>query len=308
MTETQALTLSTLAALALGGLALALGLATGSGAILLDGAYNLSFFATALLTLRVAQLLKRPDDARYPFGYLAFEPLINLVKGLLILGVAGLALVDAVSTLARGGAPLAAGLALAYAAAASLVCGAMVLALRRAQRDAPSPLVAGDIENWSVNFAISAGMGVAFVVALVLERGGREAAAQLVDPILVGLVVVLTLPVPLRMAYRAVQGLLNRAAEPAVTASIEAAVRGALGGLAPRALHLRVLRPGRTTYALVHVLVDAADAGLDLRRADAVRRAAVDAVAREHAPVILDIVFTAVDAFAEPTVGMEVRG
>ena len=40
-------------------------------------------------------LLARPDDERYPFGYLFFEPLINTVKGLLILGVSLFALVDA---------------------------------------------------------------------------------------------------------------------------------------------------------------------------------------------------------------------
>ena len=45
-----------------------------------------------LFTLRVARLLARPDDERYPFGYLFFEPLINTVKGLLILGVSAFAL------------------------------------------------------------------------------------------------------------------------------------------------------------------------------------------------------------------------
>jgi predicted Co/Zn/Cd cation transporter (cation efflux family) len=302
MGETRALTLSALAALGLGGLALALALAARSGAILLDAAYNLSFFATALLTLRIARLLRRPDDARYPFGYLAFEPLINLVKGLLMLGVAGFALVDAGGKLARGGVPLEAGLALAYAAAATLACGAVLLALRRAP--SPSPLVRADIENWTVNLAVSGGMAAAFLLALVLQRAGRDAASQLVDPILVGLVVVLTLPVPARMALRALQALLNRAPDPGVTASVEAAVRGALGDLAPRALYVRVLRPGRTTYATAHVVLAETDAGLEVRRADTLRRAAVAAVAKAHHPVILDMVFTAVDAFAAPTAGM----
>ena len=87
MTERAALRLSAAAALLIGVLGLAAALATGSGAILLDGLFNLTFFATALLTLRVATLVARPDDEPYPFGYIFFEPLITTVKGLLILGV-----------------------------------------------------------------------------------------------------------------------------------------------------------------------------------------------------------------------------
>ena len=97
--ETKALVVSTVAALVLGVIALAVALATGSGAILLDGAFNLCFFATALVTLRVAKLLERPDDRHYPFGYVQFEPLINMLKGLLILGVNLIALDRRLSTI-----------------------------------------------------------------------------------------------------------------------------------------------------------------------------------------------------------------
>ena len=113
--ETRALVLSAAAALVLGIVALIMALAAGSGAILLDGAFNLCFFVTALVTLRVARLLERPDDQQYPFGYLHFEPLINMVKGLLILGVGLIALIDAAFSLYRGGTEVSAGLALAYA-------------------------------------------------------------------------------------------------------------------------------------------------------------------------------------------------
>ena len=50
--ETRALLLSTVCALVMGAIAIFVALATGSGAILLDGAFNLCFFATALVTLR----------------------------------------------------------------------------------------------------------------------------------------------------------------------------------------------------------------------------------------------------------------
>ena len=301
--ETRALVLSTAAALVLGIVALIVALATASGAILLDGAFNLCFFVTALVTLRVARLLERPDDQRYPFGYLHFEPLINMVKGLLILGVGLIALIDAAFSLYRGGNEVSAGPALAYALFATVYCGGILLALRRARRQAPSPLVQGDIDNWAVNFVISVGMLVAFCLALILQRADMDAAARLVDPILVSLVVILTLGVPIRMAGRGLLALLKRAPAEEVVASIDGLVRGALSVVPLRALYVRVVQPGRTTYAMVHVLLGEAETRLDIKRADALRRAVVAAVAERHTPVIVDIVFTAIEEFAAPTTG-----
>jgi predicted Co/Zn/Cd cation transporter (cation efflux family) len=276
-------------------------LVTGSGAILLDGAFNLSFFVTALAALRVVRLLQRPDDRDYPFGYLQFEPMINTVKAALILVVGMVALIDAGVSIHRGGNELSAGPAMAYAALATAVCGLLVLALRRAR--ATSPLVVADMENWLVNFAISLGMLAAFGLALFFQRRGLKDAARLVDPVLVGLVVMLTLGVPIRMARRGLLALLQRAPAPDVVAAIDRLVRGALPDLPIRALYVRVVQPGRTTYVLVHVLLGDAAADMSVSRTDELRGTIIAAVASRYPPAIVDVVFTTVAEFAAPTTG-----
>jgi predicted Co/Zn/Cd cation transporter (cation efflux family) len=301
-TETGALILSTVAALAIGIVATAAAVLSGSQAILLDGLYNLAFFVTALFTLRVARLLARPDDATYPFGYLYFEPLINTVKGLLILGVSGYALVNSGIALFSGGQELTLGPALIYAAAATAACAATWLVLRHANRGLGSPLVAADIGNWAVNTLISAGVFGAFVLAFLLKRAGLDTAALYVDPVLVGVVVLISLGVPIRMAGEGLLALLNRAPPPRVTAAIEAVVRDRLSGLAHRAIYVRTVKPGRTAYVTIHVLLPE-DAVLDLAAADALRRRVIDALVAAHAPVIVDVVFTAIEEYAAPTAG-----
>ena len=69
MTERRVLWLSGLGALGLGVLAIGGAVLTGSVAILLDAAFNLTFFVIALVTLRVARLVQQPDDEDFPFGY-----------------------------------------------------------------------------------------------------------------------------------------------------------------------------------------------------------------------------------------------
>jgi len=67
-----------------------------SQAILLDGLFNLTYFASGLFTLKVAKMVLRGDDERFPMGYAFFEPLINGIKGVLVLGVSIMALTGAV--------------------------------------------------------------------------------------------------------------------------------------------------------------------------------------------------------------------
>lgn len=297
--ERGALTLSAVAATLLAAVGVAAALATGSGAILLDALFNLCFAITAALTLRVARLLARPDDERYPFGYLFFEPLINTAKGLLILGVSAFALVDAAVALATGGRPVAFGPAALYAAVATLACAAVVLALRRA---APSPLVRADVDTWTVNAVVSGGVLLGFLLAAWLVRSGHAAAADYVDPAMVALVVLLSLAVPVRMAFTGLLALLNRAPAAPVVAAMEAEVRTALGPLPVSRLWVRAIQPGRTSYVVVHVLLPP-DTELDLAAADRLRGAVIAALTARHAPAVVDVVFTAVEAHAAPTAG-----
>ena len=50
-----------------------------SQAILLDGLFNLTYFATGLFALKVSGLIQRGDDERFPMGYAFFEPLGDLL-------------------------------------------------------------------------------------------------------------------------------------------------------------------------------------------------------------------------------------
>ncbi len=302
LSERAALRLSAGGALILGATALGFSAATGSGAILLDGIFNLCFVVTAVLTLRVATLVALPDDERYPFGYLFFEPLINSAKGLLLIGVSLFALADAGIALMSGGRAVTFGPAIAYAAGATLACLAVAFVLGHSHRAAPSPLVAADVEAWLVSAAISAGVLAGFLLAAFLARRGHAAAAALVDPGMVALVILASVAIPIRMAVTGLAALLNRAADPSVVAGIEATVRGALGDLPLARLYVRAIQPGRTTYVVVHVLLPPG-AALDLAQADRLRGAAIAALAARHAPVVADIVFTGVEAFAAPTAG-----
>jgi predicted Co/Zn/Cd cation transporter (cation efflux family) len=74
-----------------------------SQAIMLDGVYALVSVVMTVLAAQVARLVERPHSQRYHFGHAHFEPLLNLVRGLLIFAICAYALVAMVEVLLRGG-------------------------------------------------------------------------------------------------------------------------------------------------------------------------------------------------------------
>jgi len=53
--------------------------------------------------LKVARLVLRGDGERFPLGYAFFEPLVNGIKGILLLGLTLTALFSAFDALFSGG-------------------------------------------------------------------------------------------------------------------------------------------------------------------------------------------------------------
>ena len=125
--EQLALHLSTWGALGLAILGIAFGLLVPSEAIMLDGFFSLISFVMAGISLWVAWLVKQPDNEYFQFGYASFEPLINLIKGVLIATLSLFALCSAIDALRHGGRVLDAGVAVQYSAIAAVCC--LIIAL-----------------------------------------------------------------------------------------------------------------------------------------------------------------------------------
>lgn len=303
-TERGALLLSATTALAMAALGVVFAVVTGSRVILLDAVFNLVYFGVAVATLRIARIASQPDTPEFPFGYAYFESLVNAGKGLVILGISAIALVDSVLAVLAGGTEVAAAPAIAYAAVATGLCGATALALRRARGTLASPLVDADVDNWLLNAVISAAVLAGFCLAVGLRAAGWEQAALYVDPVLVFTLVLLFLGVPVRIARQAILELLNRAPGPAVTAPVTAAIDTVLAALPVRERHVRMVRPGRTLYVVVHTVLDEDGGGPDLRELDRVR-AEIDAAVRTlHPRVLVDVLFTTERRWALPSAGL----
>lgn len=274
---------------------------TDSQAILLDGLFDATYLIAGLFTLKVSALVHLVDDDRFPYGYAHFEPLVNGVKGLLVLGISLAALAGAVDSLLAGGREILAGMATLYAIIAAAGCAALALVVRGAAKRTGSPLLRADADNWIVNSAISACVVVAFA-AIVAVRGTALAFfAPYIDPFVVVLVVLFTLSVPVRMAWRALMELLNRAPGGETEAQVRGIIETSLAGLPVEELFVRVIQPGRTRMVLAHAVLPASHRVDSLSSLDAVRAIAEARLREAHLATILDLVFTADRRWGAPT-------
>lgn len=285
--------MSTAGCLLIGCVGLTVAALSDSKAILLDGAFNLVFAIAGMLTIRVARLVQRGDDERFPLGYGFFEPLMNGAKGLLVFGLSLLALLDAAMSLASGGREIGAGLAVGYGVFASAACWALAGLSTRGARRSGSPLVAADAQNWRVNALISSAVLLAFLAIPLLRATSFSQVVPYVDPTLVLVVVLISLVVPVRMAWKALMELLNRAPDATVLAEVETTVRRSLEPLPVEELFVRVIQPGRTRFVSAHVVLPKDYEVGSLELFDELREQALRSLQASHAASIVDLIFSA---------------
>ncbi|HCT93565.1 MAG: hypothetical protein A2X19_01765 [Bacteroidetes bacterium GWE2_39_28] len=301
--EKKSLILSTLASLLVGILGITFSIITNSGVILLDGLFNISYFVTAIFTIRILTIIKRPDDEKFPFGYGYFEALINAVKGLLILGVSLIAFFEALMSIIADGREISSEPAIFYASIASVAGLLVTLLLHRSYKSNKSPLVKADYHNWILNTIISSTVLVAFATTWFLERTSFTEMLAYVDPVLTALVASLSIGIPVRMTWHALMGLLNKAPSFETTLKLEKAVNTALSGLSLNKVYVRMVQPGRVPYVLIHILLKEDENTLTIASLDLLREKILKSVLKLHNPIVIDVLFTASQKFAEPTSG-----
>jgi cation diffusion facilitator family transporter len=296
--ERTALRVSQAGALLLAASGVTFALLAKSDAIMVDALYNLVLFTMALLSARVARLVGRPDDERFPFGYANFEPLLNLTKGLTVGFIQVWALYAAVTALLSGGRHTEPGLGVLYAVIGSGLCFGLALYQRDCARRTGSPLLAVDAKNWAVDGALCVAVAVAFAAVMVLERTAWKGLVPYADPVIVIILIALLAHVPLGIIRSNLAELLLAA--PA--AEFRAAVLGRVTPLVTRPdvaeVTPRLVKTGRRAYLNVYLTLRAGSELASVGAQDALRREVLEALAAEFPGLFADLIFTSDRAYA----------
>jgi cation diffusion facilitator family transporter len=271
---------------------------TDSAAIMLDGFFSLIGFGISLLTIRVARLVQQPDDEWFHFGYARFEPLLNLSKGIVILGVCGISLASAIQALLHGGRELNLGPAVIYSILAVVGCFTVAILLSRAAKKTGSPLIEVEVHTWRIDAIMSLGVLAAFATAFFADRTQWSYLVDYVDPVLVIVLVLAVISTPIRIVLDGLGELLGVAPEETVQRDVEQRFDELLKGYPVVKTVLRMQKVGRVSYLLAHVVVEPDFPLGSVEDLDRLRRRIAAGIQEVHPSWIVDTVFVADETLA----------
>lgn len=205
MTEQRVLAISIAMTFFSAAFGIATGLWSGSFAIIFDGVYALTDACMTMLALLVSRLIAaaavgpafrgRLAD-RFTMGFWHLEPMVLGLNGVLLMGAAVFALLNAVDSLMSGGRPMEFGPAIVFAAVTVVISLVMALFDRRANRAIRSDFITLDEKAWLMTAALTSALLLAFVCGYMLEGSRFEWATPYVDPLVLLLICLVIIPMP----------------------------------------------------------------------------------------------------------------
>jgi len=305
--EGRALRISVTGYLVLGILAVVFAMLSRSEAIMLDGFFNFVSFVMSLITLKVSRLLSIPYDKRFQYGFMPFEPFVNVIKGLIILVVCGFALVSSIDAVIGGGRELSAGTAVVYSLVATGGCIAVFMVQRRIAKKLISPLLELDLATWKISGFISSAVAVGFGGAYLLSRTEFSYIVPYVDPLMVVILVLVMIRLPLSALKEGIADLLLGAPGGEIQRSIREGIAGALSDYPEYRHYVRMIKVGRHVIVTLDIVLPVGGQ-VSIREMDGLREKITDAVTGLHPAVEVDTLFTANDRWAAAGSDLEVPG
>lgn len=275
---------------------------THSQAILMDGVYPFIDLVAGLLTLRVATLITKQASQNQPFGYAIFEPLLNFIKGIMIMLVVIFATYASVHAIFHGGRDVVVDIAVLYAVLASVLGFGLSYLLYRMNKTAQSTLLDVDLQGWLIGSVLSLAVGISFAISLWVDTTEYRFLVPYTDPVVLLVLIALMLPIPLKILKENGMQIIGRFENTEISAKIEKLVRAELDDPMFKDMKMRYLQLGRTIYIQLYVQMDP-EAKFSLKEADEFRSYIFTKLKSEYDYLSVDVIFTADPVWISRSVG-----
>lgn len=268
-------------------------LITGSQAILLDGLYTFVTLTMAFLSLKVLYFLKKPETKSKPFGYMILEPFLNLIKCLVMLCVLIVFLITNIQELFTGGREISLNLTTLYIFICLIIYSIIILMMIKYGRKAPSSILELEIKNWCIDAFQTAGIGVSLITAIILYNLGYTEILPFIDPVIVIVLVLLSLPVPLKVFIIETSRLLLISPENRVENEVKEHLKPVIARYSITSIQVWSLNSGRTHYLFLYL--DLKNDSVTIVQLDEIRDAIFKELSNIYPNFWADIMFTRIN-------------
>ncbi|TCK92709.1 cation diffusion facilitator family transporter [Natranaerovirga hydrolytica] len=202
-----------------------LGVIIDSQMILFDGLYSLISVGLSGMSLYATSFMYKNDWKRYPFGKTIVEPLVIIIKYMIILFLVMGSLISAVVTLFQGGRVIVIETAVLYSVVGTVVCYGFYYYINKFSKKNGSGITQAEANQWLMDTLVSLGVLVGFLIAFILQGLSKfETIIPFIDPIMVIVIAIYFIKVPVKEIRLALRELLKMSPEGKLSKSINGIV------------------------------------------------------------------------------------
>ncbi|MGN0363328.1 MAG: cation diffusion facilitator family transporter [Bilifractor sp.] len=228
-------------------------LIAGSRAVLMDFVFDfVDVIIIGPLMLLIPYLYK-PASERHPYGYGQVESLFIIMKYLALVVVDVVLLYDNVVTILHGGHTINAGTVFLYEMISSIGTLTMCLVLKYLSRKYESMIIEAEIFSWKIYVYTSAGLALAFLLAIFLKKTPYAFLVPYMDPVIASVMAVVLIIRPIREIIANTKNLLLFSAPPETVEEVRAVAEEELKKYSCRINFLEVIQTGRKTWVEIYI-------------------------------------------------------
>ncbi|MDY6134495.1 cation transporter [Campylobacter lanienae] len=175
------------------------GIYIGSKAIIFDGL--VAFLSTILILLSVitSKFIYKEDDDIFQYGYMRFEPMVNLFKSLILLILCAYALINGIQEILDGGYEVKFDKAMLYSFFSMLLSIGIWLYTAYQAKILGSPLISVDSLEWFIDSVLYMGGFLVFGAVWLFDKESQTIWARYLDPALLVLLSMILAVMPLKV-------------------------------------------------------------------------------------------------------------
>ena len=273
--------------------AIIMALIAKSQAVLLDGLYTFVTLIMAFISLKVIDLVKTPETKDRPFGYMAMEPFLNLIKCLVMLILLVMFLVTNIQELCTGGRIISLNMTTLYIFICLIIYGVIIIYLKKCEKETKSSILKLEIKNWRIDAIITMGIAVSLLIAIIMFKMGYTQILPYVDPVIVIILIAASLPVPLKVLLKELRRMLLISNENKIEDEVKKQIQPVILKYGLINIQVWSLKSGRTHYIFIYL--DLKEKQTTVEHLDKIRSLIFSELSKIYPDFWADIMFTKIN-------------
>lgn len=226
---------------------------TRSNSILMDCIYDTADLIMIGPFLLLVPLLYKPVTEKRPYGFSQVESLFIIIKCSILIVITAQLVFYNVHIILRGGNHVNGGIVAAFELALSAGCILIYGVLIHYNKIFSSPSIKADLYMWRMDIIGSLGVGIAFIVQLLLQQTDLRWIIPYIDPMVAITMAIWLIAEPVRMVIEGIKNLILFAPNEEIMENIRMVVNKHLENYPYSVSFLDVIQTGRKAWVEIYI-------------------------------------------------------